>query len=304
MPQLNTTAMAGVDEHNETLSWPSSESSGRFCGSRYATAVAEALVRMNFPEWHLDNDELDNLEYGDATSATYAQLVKTIRHTLFEEVDSRAGNTISFSARDDQWAMEWKARTGINTLPDYETRWKALRPVVTNTTESDMSQAGSIRLSNDRPPYRYQQAVQVVKRKALLYLDSNPGLAEAAKNHSLHSSIRKLLKGTQFSPEELGRISSALDYRQWYIMAEANVLRDELGLHSYPDCEDVDPSSANFAPGIFQCVAKYHLYTRPTEDEGFSYAKGIAYVAEAISQAGWSLAKAEIELSRLKRVVG
>lgn len=102
MPQLNTTAMAGVDEHNETLSWPSSESSSRFCGSRYATAVAEALVRMNFPEWYLDNDELDKLEYGDATSAMYAQLAKTIRHTLFEEVDSRAGNTISFSARDDQ----------------------------------------------------------------------------------------------------------------------------------------------------------------------------------------------------------
>ena len=175
--------------------------------------------------------------------------------------------------------MECRARTGITALADCEIRWKALRPlgvsVSANANASDTSHATFVQLPNDRLPYTHQEAVQAVKQKAVLYLNSNPGPDEAAKNHRLHSSIHKLLKGTQFSPEELGLIDAALDYRQWHIMAEANVLRDELGLQLHGDCEDFDPSVRNFPSGIFQCVVGHNLFRKPTEDEGWSYAKAM-----------------------------
>lgn len=43
---LNITAMAGVPNSAELLSWPESESAGRCCGSRYSTGVAKALIEM------------------------------------------------------------------------------------------------------------------------------------------------------------------------------------------------------------------------------------------------------------------
>lgn len=55
-------------------------------------------------------------------------------------------------------------------------------------------------------------------------------------------------------------------------MAQANVLRDELGLHFYADCEDVDPQGG-FTPGAFTCVASYRLFSESMEDEGLDICK-------------------------------
>ncbi len=301
-PNLNTTTMAAVDESNESLSWPPSDSSLRHCGSRYATGVTQALIKMSFPEWQLDEGTYSRIESDNSTSATYVQLAKTIRHTLFEEVDKRESNTISFSARDDHWAMEWRVRTGISTLSDYEGKWKELRFLEPTSAASGVSQVGSVQLAEDRPPYRYQQALQIVKRKALVYLASNPGPDESAKNIHLHGSIRKLMKGQNPPPEALMVISRSLDYRQWQIMAQANLLRDELGL-SCPDCEEVDPQGP-MQPGMFNRVCGYFLFSEPAEDEGWEYAKGERYLTVAITRAGWAAEKAEHELSRVKQVVG
>jgi len=67
---------------------------------------------------------------------------------------------------------------------------------------------------------------------------------KCVKNTTIKNALGNLSTWpAHLSPEELGRINSALDYRQWYIMAEVNVLRDELGLHSYPDCDEIHVES-------------------------------------------------------------
>ena len=265
-PQLNTTTMAAVDELTESLSWPKSDSSGRYCGSGYATAVTKSLIKMSFPDWQLSDSTFHKIESDGSTSATFAQLAKTIRHTLFEEVDKRETNTISFSARDDHWAMEWRVRTGISKLSDYEQKWKLLRLLDSTSTTSGTGQAGFVQLTEDRPPYRYQQALQLIRRKAERYFASNPGLDEMSTNHGLHGKARKLLSGQNPPPDYLRVISASLDYRQWQVMAHANVLREELGL-VYPNCEEVDPLTP-FRPSLFKPLCSYQLFSKPDEDEG------------------------------------
>lgn len=299
-PLLNNTTLTAVDDSHESLSWPKSRS-GRFCGSRYATAVTQSLIRMSFPDWDLDEDKLQELESDESTAETFAQLAKTVRHILFEEVDKREGNSISFSAKDDKWGMEWRQRSGI-ALSNYEERWKSLRLLPWGSGASNISQTGSVRLADDRPLYPYQQALQLVRMKAKTYFNSHPGLDEAAKNHRLHGEAKKLLNGKDFPPEDLQRLSLALDYRQHQIMAVASALRRTLGI-SFPDCEDIDLSTSS--GGEYQkCVSRARLFSRPQEDEGWAYAKGVVYLAMALQTTGWSLEKADSELQRLKRGVG
>lgn len=302
MPHMNTTAMTAVDETHEFISWPKTMSSGRYCGGRYATAITVALIKMSFPKWELDDDsELESLENDNATSATYAQLAKTIRHTLFEEVDNRESNTISFSAMDDKWAMEWQQRTGL-PLSDFESKWQELKKIELTSETTGNSQAGSVRLASDRPLYRYHQAVQVVKRKALLYLASFPGPSEAAKNHNIHSLIDKVLQGKPLSQESLDCLNSELDYRQIHVMAHANSLRDSLGL-VYPDCEDIEAEPVA-SEWINKCVWNYALFSEPIENEGWQYNKGQVYLTMAIKAAGWTREKTEAELAKMQQLVG
>lgn len=58
-------------------------------------------------------------------SSTFAALEATIHETLTTEVDVREGNMISFSAQDDAWGIEWKARTGFS-LTSYLQKWESL----------------------------------------------------------------------------------------------------------------------------------------------------------------------------------
>lgn len=298
-PLLNNTTLTAVDELHESLSWPETRS-GRFCGSRYATAITQSLIRMSFPEWKLEDEDLQELKTGDSTAGTFAQLAKTIRHILFEEVDKREGNSISFSAKDDKWGMERRERSGI-ALSSYEERWMSLKLLPRSAGASTTSQIGSVRLADDRPLYTYQHALQIVRQKAKLYLSSHPGLDEAGKNHRLHGDAKKLLNGKEFSSEELELLSSALDYRQRQIMAHANALRIMLRI-SFPDCEDMDVSTVDGGE-YRKCVTKARLFSPPTENEGWAYAKGNVYLAMALQTTGWSLEKTESELQQLKRIV-
>ena len=101
---LNTSTLAGVDKEKELLSWPMSESVGRYCGSRYATAVADALIRTEIKGLDMGSDE----GYEIKKSQTYIALVGTVHHILTKEIDVRKQNHMSFSAKDDLWGVEWR----------------------------------------------------------------------------------------------------------------------------------------------------------------------------------------------------
>ena len=47
---LDISVMAGVDHNDELLSWPTSSSSGRVCGSRCASGVARALMKKEIED--------------------------------------------------------------------------------------------------------------------------------------------------------------------------------------------------------------------------------------------------------------
>ena len=166
---LDITAMAGVNSKEQLLSSPHSPSMHRCCGSRYATGVAQALMKMEIEDLDLQSNEGDEF----LSSATYVSLVACIRETLFNEVDVRERNTISFSAKDEVWDMQWRARTGF-PLAHYEQKWQSLRRLEAGQS-SNHSQMTSIRFS-DTVSMSAPEAEYRLKRLAYTYMRSYPGL--------------------------------------------------------------------------------------------------------------------------------
>ncbi|MCJ1263413.1 hypothetical protein MMC22_003283 [Lobaria immixta] len=101
---LNITAIASVDEGDEMLSWRTSSSSRRACGSRYASGIARAPMKKEIEGVDIENEEGMEI-FG---SLTYAMLVSVTHDTLVKDVDTGAGQSISFSAKETfgAWSVE------------------------------------------------------------------------------------------------------------------------------------------------------------------------------------------------------
>lgn len=118
---LNITAMVAVPKSTELLSWPQIESAGRCCGSRYSTGVAKALIEMEVQGLNMLGDEGEKV----VQFLSFAALVATIHTILTKRVDVREKNENSFSAKDNVWNMEWRARIGFH-LTSYLEKWESL----------------------------------------------------------------------------------------------------------------------------------------------------------------------------------
>ena len=287
---LKITTMAGTSAEEELLSWPKSESIGRYCGSRYATGVAEALIRTEIKELDLTSDEGEEVQQ----SPTYTALVDTIHHILTKEVDVRESNYMSFSAKDDMWAMEWRERTGF-PLSEYQKKWEALTPVQQGGS-IDHSRTVSIRFSEGialSPSKAHHRLLRLVHD----YMQSNPGDSSAAKNHAVHSGCCSLLKGEELANWELEVLAGSLQYRLIAIMDKATEYKDRLGL-DFPDCRDCDPTTYKYTikdqlldkqlQDIDSMRADYDFFDTPEEHEGMPYNKGNMYLRLAFATSGWS----------------
>lgn len=298
---LNMTAMAGIDESNELLSWPESQSLSRCCGSRYATGVAQALIRSEIQGLDLKSDE----GYEARQSPTYAALVETIHDILLKEIDVREQNFVSFSAKDDIWEMEWRARTGF-PLTVYEKSWRSLRVVPTGAT-TGQSLSASIRFS-DSIYLSVPEAEHRLKRLVFIYMKSHPGDPSAAKNHQIHSLISRLVRGKHLTKEELELFAGSLRYRLLTIMRRATEFKDRLNI-SFLDCNDCDIITEEMKldketrdtklSQIRRMVIASHLFEAPQEHEGMPYVKGNAYLAVLLTASGWSSERIENALSEL-----
>ena len=304
---FNITGMAGVNRQEEVLSWSASASLQRCCGSRYATGVAQALIKMEIQELDLLTDDGQEV----LSSPTYAALVRKIHDTLTKEVDVREDNYISFSAKDDLWDSEWRMRSGF-PLTDYKAKWESLQ-AVPNSDTTETTQVGSIRLS-DTVSLNTPQAEYRLKRLANEYLLSYPGPDEAAKNHHVHNNSKRLLKGGQLSKYDLETLAGALRYRMNSIMARATEYKDRLGI-AFKDCRNTDVS------GYFTTIAKdgpkherwndiYHmavprrLFEIPLAHEGLPYDKGNKYLVMVLTESDWSREKVEAALNELVKLKG
>lgn len=116
VPSLNISAMTATGPSEMSISWRKSKSVGRFCGSIYATDVLPALLKMKGGA----PGEFD------FNSPTYAELSRVIHTPLCSDVD-RFGelHQIMFAAQDNDWEIEWKARSGI-PLTHFKERWELL----------------------------------------------------------------------------------------------------------------------------------------------------------------------------------
>ncbi len=301
---LNIRAMAGVNERKEILSWPESASLSRCCGSRYADGVAVALIRSEIKELDEDSDERHEVRI----SPIFHALVEIIHDILVKEVDIREGNSISFSAQDDLWGKEWRARTGF-PLETYEQKWKSLRVVEQGDDSSRHALSASVRFS-DTIYLSVPEAEFRLKRLAIDYLKSNPGDDSAAKNHHVHNQSHALLKGKHVPNHELEFLAGALRYRL-KIMARATEYKDRLNI-SFPDCQDCDKTTywvklvKNHAKDTqhgenWDMVGSSRLFDPPEGHEGMPYVKGTAYLALVFTASGWSRQRIEDALSELVR---
>ena len=300
---LNIAVMAGVDEEHELLSWSQSASLSRCCGFRYATGVAQALIKSEIEGFSWITDEGEEVR----ESHTYASLVKLVHDTLVKEVDVREENDISFSAKDDVWDMEWRARTGF-PLTNYKEKWELLRRVDKGAA-TDISQSASIRFS-DTIRLSTPQAEYRLKRLAFDYMKSFPGPDAAAKNHRVHNDCNRLLKDEALSNDELERLAEALRYRL-ETMDRGTKYKDRLGV-PFLDCRECDvwdyrkESSKNLEKRarhsqIFKKVGFHDLFDPPS-GEAMPYVKGQDYLTAVLTESGWSSQKIDDALDNLVKV--
>lgn len=304
---INVTAMAGVNETRELLSWPESGSLKRACGSRYATGIAQALMKKEIEGLDLDDEEGEKI----LDSPTYAMLVSVIHETLTKEVDVREENDISFSAKDDIWGMELRARTGF-PLTNYREKWEALRPLKKGASNENVHSA-TIRFS-DFITLSTPQAEYRIKHLAFDYLNSFPGPDDAAKNRRIHSQCRSLLKNEPLSNHDLENLAGALRYRLETIVDQATEYKDRLGI-SLEDCRQVDTvvykarnlknyDVSNKYRTILEMVYTHNLFDRPAEHEGMPYVKGHDYLVIVFLESGWTLEEIQDGLKSLARLRG
>ena len=303
---LNNIATTDSDAKDEVLSWPRSSSIDRCCGSRYGSAVAEALIRTEIPG--LDDDDWNKIHCAPA----YDALVAFIHDILSKEIDVRKKNESSLSAQDDSWDKERRARSKLSLI-NYQEKWHALRQLSSDDSSS-AALSESVRFS-DVLHLSVSEAEFRLRRLAYDYMKSNPGHNDAAKNRVIHYACHGLLTGKTLSRQRLEDLAGALCYRMQKIVARATDYKDRLGI-PFPDCRDVDTASCvarlpkytpekNKFSAIRSIVAESQLFDEPEAHEGLPYYKGDFYMALALNESCWDLPKIEevvkTELVRVKK---
>ena len=107
-----------------SLSWNTSASSGRLCGSPFGTSTIQSFCRETAQAgWHhmLTETELEQLS--SLETATYNKFCHTVLGVLADEVVEHADwHSFSFSAQNNTWARSWLTQTGI-PLSHFQRRW-------------------------------------------------------------------------------------------------------------------------------------------------------------------------------------
>lgn len=124
--RLNITALTAAGWNTPSLSWRSSLSLGRHCGSMFASTIVEKLCRVG-QKSILDEEGDDDTPLTTEQEESYAEFVRTTHELLLTDIDQRGyEHSFTFGAKDDDWSMNWRERTGA-PLELYRNRWDALK---------------------------------------------------------------------------------------------------------------------------------------------------------------------------------
>ncbi|KAH7305640.1 hypothetical protein BKA65DRAFT_543915 [Rhexocercosporidium sp. MPI-PUGE-AT-0058] len=134
---LNITALTAASEENESSSWEQPKSMGRACGTIFSSALTTT------------SDQL-----GATQEITYKEYVDTILRVCTYHTDRLDDQGFSFSAQNDNWGLDYMARTGA-PLYHFRARWNLLKGVppayehpITNRDASRRNSDGSYKLIN------------------------------------------------------------------------------------------------------------------------------------------------------------
>lgn len=308
MTTMSVSASGSGAENPEMImpplrSWPQTECLNRLCGSRYASGVAQALIRSELQD--LDEESESEIRQ----SATFAALVEKIRDILTKEVDARQSDCISFSDKDDIWDPKWRTRLKGYPLTTYRGKWEALRLISSEDSSDQLLSASSVRYS-DFALLSIPEAMFRLKRLANDYLTSQPGNDSTAKNHYIHGRCHAVLRGATLSPDQIEQLPGALQYRLKTVIARATEYKNCPGLHQFPDCHKVNVDNlmkqmettdeiTKRHTAIRSMVFKAQLFDEPEDHESLPYVKGFTYLSLAFLHSGWTCAEIEAALAEL-----
>ncbi|KAI9741433.1 MAG: hypothetical protein M1818_004239 [Claussenomyces sp. TS43310] len=283
-PNLNITSLTAQPAWNESLAWPISGAfNTRSCGSPFASAIADTLLRLT-----IDGFGVEEEEYFDRTP-TYAGLIDVVRDTVqsldprSQTIDTETESTYSvhqpmFSAQDDEWEMAYSTRTGF-PLNVFQARWLKLK-----AAESRQPPPGGEHLFGPgSQTLSRKQLASAVRREGRLYLESKPGDSSKGKNLSLHNSLNLFLDGrTTPSVSELVYLQAQIDYRLNQVMAAATMYKNFLDLN-LADCHMVEmdkypKSGTSRWIAALELVETYPLSDKPCR-QSHEYSKGDEYLA-------------------------
>ncbi|KAL8903134.1 MAG: hypothetical protein Q9207_004121 [Kuettlingeria erythrocarpa] len=125
--QVKKTSMMATGPTKTSHSWNfTASSTGRACGSNFASAFVEAMTRLEDDTQLVDTEGERGIEETEEQEETYAEFCKTVYEALLKDIDRRGfEHAFTFSAEDDAWSMCWRERTGI-PLGAYQARWDRL----------------------------------------------------------------------------------------------------------------------------------------------------------------------------------
>ncbi|KAL8952777.1 MAG: hypothetical protein Q9222_001324 [Ikaeria aurantiellina] len=131
-PAINFSALAAAGLNTRSKSWRKIASTGRACGSMFATAIIEKLTKDPVTNKSLVDPEEDEESDDPPQEPTieqhesYTRFCGSVYESLLRDIDRRGmEHGMSFLAQDDAWSMFWSGRTGI-PLAAYKQRWDRL----------------------------------------------------------------------------------------------------------------------------------------------------------------------------------
>ena len=146
----------------------------------------------------------------------YLAFTKSVEHVMTEHFDYKSGkqDNICFSAQDDRWRLDYRARTGLE-IQEFQASYDDLRSISPRQewgpgSALDRSRYGGTRgadplnklsstlrsrFSTLTPDDEVKMYKKLVKGIVQLYMNSFPGINEKSNNRSLHSLCSHILQG-------------------------------------------------------------------------------------------------------------
>ncbi|KAG5209995.1 hypothetical protein GTR04_5422 [Trichophyton interdigitale] len=325
---LDATVLSAAGDNEPSESWARSSSLSRACGSIYASTLIKALAMETSAEQQQLSSQQTSSDIATAStpdgsivpemqSKTFSEFARTVHQLLLTSID-RLGyhHDIRFSAQNDDWESHWRKRTGV-PLADFQSKWDSLdivgaRPttILNRDPLAEDTEIDNTTLADMRAEYGSSSSyITGLRRLARKYLQSCPGRDSLSPNTMLHQQCFDLLaRKREFSPGELGRIESALQYRMGMsFLANQLVVGFSLPLPHGLFCDEWDENN-KFSYGQKERNSLFHrllsLFPSANPNQGAKgWTKPYWYIVAALIEADLSPSQVDRKIQQLFEAV-